>query len=591
MGSARNQSPPHLTITDDEEKLAGSGASYFAALGTDDSLRWGQTHQWLPGLPLEKRSAALEDYRNCMEMLDMRNHARPAYWRTALGIRDVEKSILFNGLDQLWRLQHLLEQASGDGELALLVSDSGFAGLAGKLASRNGWRVSIQLKPYWRRLLSRLYGHWQAIRYLLSLVAAPGARRAPVPASADIIIATISTFDRIRGGHGQRDFMFGQLPDQLADNGIKLVMFAQLVGERQPSGDDPRPSASIPICAFADLTGPVDAFWSSFRALTARLNAPRFFSTLGMDATCLIGSDMARARWQDLPANMLLERALSKLIKGSPNAVLLHSFENNAWESVCQDLGQKLKIKSVGLQHSALIRSHLKLYYNAVRPAPDSIIVSGPIYEQLLQHEFGHDAERLVCGFAVRQFAIYSQSAKTSAAGEPRRILVLLQEALTSPLFLDLVWLAFKGANGMTVTLRPHPAVPLDHMLQNTQLRLRPPFRESTLRSLYEDLDAHDIAVCAGTTAELEAVALGVPCVFVDNGETVSANPIFSEPALNMVANDAVELRAACEKLAALPIRQFNDQFRAARAFFEGAFSKQSPDRFNAILKTLTPHA
>ena len=591
MGATQDQAPPHLVIADDEEKLGGTEISYFAALGPDDARHWGLTHRWLPGLPPDERSAALDDYLSCMERLDTLNHTRPAYWRTALGIRDVEKSTLFNGLDQLWRLQHLLRSARSGSEFALLVSDVEFAGLAGEVATRNGWRVSTLLKPRWRRWWSRLHGHWQALRYLLSLAAAPGTRRPPVPASADIIIATISTFDRIRTNEGQRDFMFGQLPDQLAAAGKKLIMFAQLVGERQPSGSDARPSVTIPVCTFADLTGPIDAFWSFFRAVFARVSAPSVISTLELDLRRLIASDLARARWQDLPANMLLEQALGKLIKASPNAVLLHSFENNAWESVCQDLARSFGTRSVGLQHSALIRSHLKLYRNAVRPAPDAIIVSGPVYQQLLQDEFGYDADHLVCGFAVRQFEIYSQSAKTSPAGKPQRILVMLQEALTSPLFLDLVWMAFKGANGLTVTLRPHPAVPLGDMLQNTQLRLRPPFRQSTLKSLYEDLNAHDVAVCAGTTSELEAVALGVPCVFVDSGETISANPIFAEPALNMVANDAVELRTSCEQLAALPTQEFEAQYHAARAFFEGAFSKQSPKGFNAIRKTLTPNA
>jgi len=591
MGSAQEHAPPRLVIADNETKLGGPEGCYFAALGADDGHRWGIDHRWLPGLPPEKRAAALDDYLTCIGRLDTYNHATPAYWRTALGIRDIEKSIFFNGLDQLWRLRHLLQQIPGGGELKLLVSDPGFARLAGKIAVENGWQVSIRLEPRWRRWWSRLYGHWQALRYLLTLAAPPGVRRPAVPTSADIVIATISTFDRIRRDQGKRDFMFGQLPDQLAAEGKKVVMFAQLVGETNPADAEARAAAPFPVRTFADLTGPLDAVWSFCQSLTARLRTSAMVSSLGLDLRPLIASDIARARWRDLPANMLLERAIGKLVRRSPNAVLLHSFENNAWESVCQDLGRDLGKKSVGLQHSALIRSHLKLYRNAMRPAPDAIIVSGPVYQQLMQDEFGHDASRLVCGFAVRQFEIYSRRPKTSPPGEPQRILVMLQEALTSPLFLDLVWMAFKGANGLTVTLRPHPAVPLGHMLANTQLRMHPPFRESTLKSLYEDLDAHDVAVCAGTTSELEAVALGVPCVFVDSGETVSANPIFADPALNMVATDAVELRAACEKLAGLPEPEFSDQQRAARAFFEGAFSKQSPKGFNAILKALTPDA
>ncbi len=592
MSLSQDKSTPRLIIADDEARLGSAKSAYFATLGSDDVHRWGNAHRWLPGLPQDERSATLDDYLRCVGELDAHNYTKPAYWRTALGIRDVDKSIFFNGLDQLWRLRSLLAKTQqGGGDIALLVSGAGFAKLAGELASKNGWRVSIRLKPRWHGWWSRLHNRWQGLRYALSLVAPLGTRRPTVPASADIIVATVSTLDLIRSSEGPRDFIFGKLPDQLATKGRNIAMFAQLVGEtRLPDGGSCS-DASFPIRSFGDLTGPLDAIWSFCRALLSPIRTPAITSDLGLDMKSLIRSDVERARWQDLPANMLLERALSRLIKKSPKAVLLHSFENNAWESVCQDLAQRFGIKSVGLQHNALIRSHLKLYRNARRPAPDAIIVSGPVYQRLLRDEFGYDSARVVCGFAVRQFDIYSNRAKTSPPGEPQRILVMLQEALTSPLFLELVRTAFKGAKGLTVTLRSHPAVPIGDILQNSRLRLRPPFRKSTSQSLYDDLGSHDVAVCAGTTAELEAVAFGVPCVFVDTGETVSANPLFSEPALNMVTGGAVELRGACEKLASLPSREFTDQHRAARAFVEGAFNAPTAKGFNRILETLTPDA
>jgi len=583
---------PGLIIADDDARLGDAEGAYFALLGPDDVRRWGKTHRWLPALPPEDRDATLDDYLSCMSQLDGHNYAKPAYWRTALGIRDVEKSILFNGLDQLWRLRALLDKRrAGDGDIALLVSDPEFATLAGELALRSGWRVSIQLKPLWQRWFSRLRARWQGLRYVLSLAAPMGARRPPVPASADLIIATVSTLDRVQSSEAPRDFIFGQLPDQLAAKGKNVAMFAQLVGETRLADGGSGADSPFPIRTFGDLTGPLDAIWSFARALISPIRAPAIASALGIDVKRLIGADVERARWQDLPANMLLERALGKLTKRSPNAVLLHSFENNAWESVCQDLARSFRLRSVGLQHNALIRSHLKLYRNAKRPAPDAIIVSGPIYQRLLQDEFGYDATRLVCGFAVRQFDIHSKRAKSSPTGEPQQVLVMLQEALTSPIFLELVRKAFKGAKGLTVTLRSHPAVPIADILESSRLRLRPPFRKSRSESLYDDLDFHDIAICGGTTAELEAVAFGVPCVFVDTGETVSSNPLFAEPALNAVARDAVELRAACEKLAALPAREFGEQHRAARAFVEGAFRAPTSKAFNQILKTLTPHA
>ena len=236
ISPSQDKPAPRLIIADDEAKLDGAEGTYFALLGPDDLRRWGKTHRWLPVLPREIRAATLDDYLSCMSQLDGHNYAKPAYWRTALGIRDVEKSILFNGLDQLWRFRALLgKRGADDGDVALLVSDPEFAKLAGEIASQSGWQVSIQLKPLWTRWFARLLGRWQGLRYVLSLAAPMGARRPPIPASADVIIATVSTIDRVQSPAAPRDFIFGQLPDQLAAKGRNVAMFAQLVGETRLS--------------------------------------------------------------------------------------------------------------------------------------------------------------------------------------------------------------------------------------------------------------------------------------------------------------------------------------------------------------------
>lgn len=575
-------------VDHDEGRENPFGAAvYFAALTPEDVERWGADTARLPGLPRSVSVELLRDYRSYVGALDSINRNHPAYWRTPLGIRDTEKSLLLIGLDHLWRLDHLLSQ-DGGADIVLLTSDPGFAQAAAAVARTRGCDVTLQTPSRWQQAVRQLRGFASAGRYLLSLSGGGGCVRRPDrPRDAEIIIVTATALAHLERPEGPRDFIFGSLPEDLLAQGLSVVMLAQLVGETGSVSAAGRASHAYPARMMSDLTGPVDACISLLRAATARVECRGARSALGIDVTPLVHSDIARARWRDLPGYMLLETALGRLIETSPRAVLLHSFENNAWESVCHDLAARHRLTTIGLQHNALLRSSLKLYQNPARPQPDLVVTTGEEYRRLLIEEFGYEPDRVIAGFATRQPALQGGMLKQAPPSAVSKILVLLQGPHASAQLLGLLRDAFAGGAQVTITLRPHPAIPLAVILKNAALQLAPPFRESEAVSLVADLAAHDVVVTCTSTAAMEAVAQGVPAITVDIGEMAEGSPLFACPALNVMVDSAAALRLACEHFVHMPADEFHHQAAQARRFFDSAFAPRTADKVADIVSQI----
>jgi hypothetical protein len=577
----------HVRIKRNDEPGRRPASSYFAALVPGDSERWAGHCAPLPKLPRDVLAKLFDDYQHCIRSVDLANQRQTAYWRTSLGIRDTEKSLLLIGLDQLWRFDCLLSQEGCPDEVVLLTSNQSFAAVAAELARRRGCIVAVEPQPWWSQKLRYLRGVAGAGVYLLSLAGRIGARRPKRPRNADVIIATVSSLAQLEQPDGPRDFIFNGLPDDLIAKGLSIAMFTQLVGRTGPVSDQGRASHPYSIRIFKDLTGPIDVCVCLLRAAVARFDSPSSKSALGVDVAPLVRSDLARARWLELPSYMLLEVALRRMAASSPNAVLFHSFEGNAWESVCHDVARQYGLRTAGLQHNALLRSSLKLYRNALRPSPDVILTSGEEYTRLLISEYGYEPDRVVSAFATRRNEAKKDLLRSKSTSEVQRILVLLQGAHASSRLLAVLRDAFGGSASKTVTLRPHPAITLRAILNNGKIRIEPPFRESQETSLAADLAEHDVVVAYSSTAAMEAVGQGVPAIIVDVGDMAAGNPLFACKALNVVVDSGLALRNACDYFASMTLEEFTRQSSEARHFYEGALSARNPESVERVASVL----
>jgi hypothetical protein len=563
---------------------AGQPASPLFVLpsSTEEREAWSGRMAALPRLADDRRAAFLADYRSAMDGIDAANAASDGYWYSALGSRNTQTSRFYQGLEQLWRLDQAL--ASGEG-LSLVVPDRAMLPLVRALARARGVEARFHGGYPRRRWLDPLRRPWGALRYMLALCDFGRGQGDHGPADNEIIVVTVSMTSLLQPDRRVRDLLFGDLPADLATAGRRVLMLAQITGDPRPGPVPARTLPPPPVRTLADLARSRDAMAAVLRAAAWRPRLGPARSRLGIDLAPLLRLDAAASRWRDLPAAEMLRAALARLLRRSPRAVLLHPFENNGWEHACQAAARAGRNRTVAVQHNAPLPSAEKTYASRHRPHPGRIVAMGPTAKTLLSDVFGYAPAEIAAGYSVRQSAIYGRPARREAPAAVHRILVLLQGVAESVELIDLLADAFAEGSEYSVTLRPHPAVPLAGQLVRTKLAtLRPPFRVSGEADLHADILQHDIAVFTGSTAGWEAVALGVPAIHVDMGHVAAASPMFAEPALSRTARDAAGLKAAIDALARLTPSEFAAEAARARRFFEGCCAPKTGDAFAAVL-------
>jgi hypothetical protein len=366
----------------------------------------------------------------------------------------------------------------------------------------------------------------------------------------------------------------------------------QITGTIQPAGGRARHLAAPPIRTFVDMARPRDVAKAILGAATWRPVSSKAQSRLGISVAPLVMHDLRISRWRDLPTAFLLHGVLKRLSDRNPAAVFAHPFENNGWEHACQAAARSGGRKTVGFQHNALIPASEKTYASRRRPQPTRIVATGTAAKNALCNVFGYSASRIDVGYAMRQSGAYRQARKTHRPLAGDRIVVLLQGTAASMALLNILSDAFPETATCTVTLRPHPAIPLDRQLAKSAIgTLRRPFRASDRSDLYADLLDHDIAMSAGSTAGWEAVALGVPTIHVDIGSAASNNPMFAETALCRTARNSEEIHRALSEIVSLSDAAFEVETMRARRYFESYFARKTTDAFNRVVAALKPQA
>ncbi len=553
---------------------------------TEEQETWLGRVASLPPLTENGQRDFLADYRSIMDGFDDANAQSDAYWYSAFGSRNAQNSSLYHGLEQLWRLDQQLTRLDVQGSpIGLVIPERCMLQPVRQLAQLRGIRTQLRDGFPAHRWLDPLRRPWGALRYLLILCDYGRMHGDYGPAGNDVLIVTVSADELLRPERSVRDFIFGELPADLAKAGCKVLMVAQLTGQIQSAAGRAHTLPPPPVRTLVDLARPRDVFSAILRAAAWRPAVGRVRSRLGIELLSLFRNDVQICRWRDLPTAFLLRRVLDRMLDRNPRAVLAYPFENNGWEHACQSAAQARHSFTAAFQHNALVPSSEKIYASRRRPHPNRIIAMGPAAKTMLCDRFDYSAEVVCVGYAMRQSAVYRHVPKTAAPQTVKRILVLLQGTADSVALINLLVDAFSDRGGFSVTFRPHPAIPLAGQLQKTKLaELRPPFLASSKSDLYADILDHDVAVSAGSTAGWEAVALGVPTIHVDLGFAASNNPMLAEPALCRTAHNAEELVGALRDIAGLSDSKFKAEAHRARRYFKECFSMKSDDAFKRIV-------
>jgi hypothetical protein len=489
---------------------------------------------------------------------------------TVLAERNVYTSAFLHACVCMLALDRILRAAEGD--LLVLVDDAILGRRLAELARVHGHDVhsngrdaaSARARLYASGVAHRLLfvGRWARTRRAVRRRLDP-ARRFP---KLDVLLVTWADPETFPpGAPVERETYFGTLPSHLRSEGKSVGFLANLATWAYPLGRivDGLGSAADPVVVPEEAVRLRDAVAIALRTLVSPARIRGRFAPGGVDLTRLIEDALAR-EWADpkqLWALQFFHVGRHLAARGRPSRVIF-PFENQTWEKTLRlGLHAALPETSVeGFQHTPISERWFPYFPSrrdvAAGQLPDRLLTIGRRWRRLFAAS-GYLADRLEIVPALRH-AHLGDLRGGRPRGSDERSVVLVAGSIGPSDSLELVVKSLQALDevaGMQVRIKLHPKLGVsqatfEHRVRDGLSRQALPANVSFVGgSALDALEDTDVVVYNTTSLAYEALALGIPVVFVESDFWFDIDPLPPASDVREAARTPTEIRAAIERL------------------------------------------
>ncbi|HEY2602620.1 MAG TPA: hypothetical protein VGI67_13770, partial [Thermoleophilaceae bacterium] len=359
-----------------------------------------------------------------------------------------------------------------------------------------------------------------------------------------------------------RDPHFGSLPRLLRDAGQRVAYVPHFL-----PGAEVEPVARRLLHTDETMIFP-ELFLDDAALGDCRARAERFAPTIPDHAelgrvpvTALAREQIESLRWMHAIVLSYATVVRGLVLAGVRPERVFFPYEGHSWEQVvCWAFRNHAPgTKLVGYDNVNFSRLALSMYPAASeyghRPLPDHVVTNGETFRRVLEEEgFPHESIRVGC--ALRHEYLSSEQRKpppAHAGGGATRVLVATSiDSGQSVELIELALAAFAGVDGHRVVVKLHPAVDRPTVLALLGPAARAPNVEFDDAPMPEQLERADVLLYKYTVVCYEALAHGVPCVFVKSETGLDLDQLEPFPDLRRSARTPAELRAAVSELTSM---------------------------------------
>jgi hypothetical protein len=363
----------------------------------------------------------------------------------------------------------------------------------------------------------------------------------------------------------ERDTYFGTLPAELRASGQSVGFLANPTTWIYPLDDILRNvgSAADPVVVPEETVRLRDGVAIALSTLVApaRLSGP--FEAGGLDLSGLIADELRREWSKPRQLWALQFFYVGRFLAGQRRpAKVIFPFENQPWEKTLR-LGLRAafsETESVGFQHTP-VSEHWFPYFASRRDVaagqlPDRLLTIGRHWCRLFAAS-GYPADRLEIVPALRH-AHLADLRGARARGSDERSVVLVAGSIGPGDSLELVVKSLEALDevaGMQVRIKLHPKLGVSQ--ETFERRVRDALGGRALAanvsfvggSVLDALRDTDFVLYNTTSIAYEALALGIPVVFVESDFWFDIDPLPPESDVREAARTPAEIRAAIERL------------------------------------------
>ncbi|HEY0902197.1 MAG TPA: hypothetical protein VGD95_08745, partial [Micavibrio sp.] len=255
------------------------------------------------------------------------------------------------------------------------------------------------------------------------------------------------------------------------------------------------------------------------------------------------------------------------IARRNPAVKFITLFEGNCWEQgILASAGAQGR-KVIGVQHTAFAPAFLKMQADGQRPVPDRIVTTGAIPAQLLATLMGHDPEKIYPACQLRGGFTYHP--RMDSAGQ--NILVLLQGGPYDQILLQRIRDAQLDRH---IVVRPHPGQepgPLSGLMVADG-------------KLQDHLQQASVVIYNGTTACFDALAAGVPCIYMCCGDAGRNDPLVTLVAdIKRNCHEGDDLAMLLRAIESLPLDAYLSACAQCHQYIKEYFHPVDASRLNAL--------
>lgn len=601
--------PLQLALERDVDGAGPIEARGWAYLGERPEWRIAAERGALAQIPREDLSDRLQELAQQLrgEYLDWigelsQLNASVDWWATELASKSAY-TLLFN---RICNLACVLERIDGLDEMLVVAATEGQLAEVEAAARRVGLPTRRLRAPTgrtipWSSLAARALNAWTTLpwaalrnlpprlstRAAALLDASPryrlrvaGAARRQIASGGCMLFTWVDARSFAADG-SYHDAFFGDVPAALEALGLPVTFVARVLPAlpyaRAHDALEGSGVAAILPEAYLSLEDWREALRRS-RAYTPSIPEA---STVGpVPAARLAREHVDQYRWAHA-LSLVYEPFMRNLAAaGAQPERIVHTFEGHAWEQVMTAAARSAwpGVRIVGYENANMSRLALSMFPARaeldLRPLPDLAVTNGPQYRTVLLDE-GWPPERVVAGCAVRHgYLAEVRAPATRTKGDRVRVLAATDAAFGAAVELvDKALEAFGGDGRYELVIKPHP------LLDAARLEAALPALAGVTVArgpLAEELDRADLLLYSYSIVPYEALAHGVPPIFVRAEASLDLDQLEPFPDTRWTARTPAELRAAAEAVAALGDEERDAWRSRARAAVDSALAPPS---------------
>jgi hypothetical protein len=512
----------------------------------------------------DRRRTFRDRYVAFMAAVNEANHSR-FWWAMPFTTKNPLATPLCRDVFSFLVATDLVE--ASDAPVAVVTDSEALGAQLAAWAGSHGVRVVGGVRrpgPAWRR----------AVRHTLPALFLLGAAtlvrtwwrargRRPPSNGRPIALTTLVHGHSLPGGGRYREAYFGPLPDYLASRGPGAFLFGVMIerpGERliEAAANAILPLPLVPVEAVLTVRDLAACLVHGAARYVRPFHVGGVTEIDGRDVRGLLEGAVRRAcRDGGFLTHLRLFYASRALVRRVPVERVIYPYENRAFEKMLLTGVRegRATTRLVGYNHASITASHLNFMLGVgeakTMPLPDVLLTLGPVVTEWLECDGQYPPGLLKSVCALRQAGTLARPGRRGRR-PVQDVLVCLATSLREyARTLRLLEAAWRAGAPYRLRIRPHPTLRLADGVAAAGLR-DTRFFEVDEASLDESLSRADVVLYASSTVGLEAVAIGIPAVYLDLRDMLDTDPMPGWSELKWTVSRADQLMPTLGEIAAL---------------------------------------